>query len=232
MISRRPSHMSTIIVIFETSPSGANEPNGPVMPNPGPPLPSALAATASVSSAAERNVRDRRVDRDHRGAHRPEADVEKDEGGDRAQRPLVDRGTVETDRHHDLRADGLAELAPEHLADQEVTHDLDRPGRGARRPTHEHQGEEREQRDDGPECEIGRREPGRRDDRDRLEDRRSDCLLALGDPVPPELDEERDRRADDDHRRTAGAPRRARTRAAGGGRAHGRGARSSCPRGT
>ena len=51
MISSRPSHMSAIIVIFETSPSGANEPNGPVMPNPGPPLPSALAATASVSSA-------------------------------------------------------------------------------------------------------------------------------------------------------------------------------------
>jgi len=39
--------MRTIIVSFDTSPSGANEPYGPVMPKPGPPLPSALADTAS-----------------------------------------------------------------------------------------------------------------------------------------------------------------------------------------
>ena len=43
--------MRTIIVTFDTSPSGANDPNGPVIPKPGPPLPSALAETAIVSSA-------------------------------------------------------------------------------------------------------------------------------------------------------------------------------------
>ena len=118
MISSRPSHMRKIIVTFETSPSGANDPKGPVIPNAGPPFPSALADDANVSSAPSGTSADRGVDRDHRRADGPEADVEQDERGDRAQRALVDRCAVEPDRHDDLRADGLVELAAQDLAER------------------------------------------------------------------------------------------------------------------
>ena len=42
--------MSAIIVSFETSPRGANEPKGPFTPRPGPTLPIAVADAVSESS--------------------------------------------------------------------------------------------------------------------------------------------------------------------------------------
>ncbi len=51
-----------IIVIFETSPSGANEPIGPVIPNPGPTFPSAVAEAAERVERPEIDTGDRRVD--------------------------------------------------------------------------------------------------------------------------------------------------------------------------
>ena len=49
--SSRPIHMSTIIVTVEPSPNGANEPNGPANPKPGPTLPIVVAAAAMASMA-------------------------------------------------------------------------------------------------------------------------------------------------------------------------------------
>ncbi len=66
-------------------------------------------------------------------------------------------------------------------------------------PPDEHQREEREQREDRPEREVGAsRIPVVVMIEIGLEDRRSDRLLALGDAVAPELDEQRDRRDEDD----------------------------------
>ena len=199
MISRRPTHMSPIIVTFETSPSSRERSErARRCRTPGPTLPSVVADAASASSVPSADAGDRRVDRDDRRADGPEADVEEDEGRDRAKRPLVDGRPVESDRHHDLRAERLVDLAPEHLAEQEVAHDLDRAAGGARRATDEHQREEREEEQRRPEREVGARHARRRHDRDRLERGRADRRLALGDSVPPEHGGERCRGADDE----------------------------------
>ncbi len=79
-----------------------------------------------------------------------------------------------------------------------MAHHLDRARRRARRAAREHEREEGEQRDDGPEREVGSREPRRGDDRDGLEDRGPDGLLALGNAVSPQLDEQRDRGGEDE----------------------------------
>ena len=47
--SSRPSHISPISVIVETSLNGANDPKGPRCRKPGPTLPSVVAATPIVS---------------------------------------------------------------------------------------------------------------------------------------------------------------------------------------
>ncbi len=75
---------------FETSPSSANDPYGPAMPNPGPTFPSVVADAASESSVPTSDAADRRVDGDDRRADSPEPDVEEDEGRDGANGPLVD----------------------------------------------------------------------------------------------------------------------------------------------
>ena len=48
MISRRPIHISTIMIPFETSLKGANEPIGPAKPNAGPTFPSVVAEAATA----------------------------------------------------------------------------------------------------------------------------------------------------------------------------------------
>ena len=43
-ISSRPSHISAIMITVDRSLKGANEPNGPAKPKPGPTFPSVVAA--------------------------------------------------------------------------------------------------------------------------------------------------------------------------------------------
>ena len=50
MISRRPTHISTISTTFEKPLNGSYEPIGPAKPNAGPTLPSVAAAAAIASS--------------------------------------------------------------------------------------------------------------------------------------------------------------------------------------
>ena len=50
MISRRPIHMSTIMIPFETSLKGANEPIGPAKPNAGPTFPRVVADAATAAN--------------------------------------------------------------------------------------------------------------------------------------------------------------------------------------
>ena len=87
--------MSPIIVTFDTSPSGGERAERAGDPEAGAAVPERARGDGKRVERAERDVRDRRVDGDDRGADRPEADVEEDERRDRAQRALVDRRAVE-----------------------------------------------------------------------------------------------------------------------------------------
>ncbi len=70
---------------------------------------------------------ERGVEGDHSRAGHPDAHVEQDERGCRAERALVEHAPVEPDRDDLLGMHGLAQLAPERLPHQDVPDDLDRP---------------------------------------------------------------------------------------------------------
>ena len=213
MISSRPSHMSTIIVSLETSPSGANEPNGPVIPNPGPTFPSAVAETRQRVERAERHVADRGVDRDDRGADDPDADVEEDEGRDRAQRALVDRRAVQPNRA--CTTSGLTVWSSSRrriLPTRRWRTTLIEPVVEPAEPPTNISAKIVSSETSGQSAKSSVAIPGRRDDRDGLEDAGADRLLALRRCRSPRSGPSARSTRRARSRGRAGTPRRARTR--------------------
>ena len=93
MISRRPIHMSTIMIPFETSLKGANEPIGPAKPNAGPTFPSVVAEAATAANGeSSRSTRCASIE-EHDRPGDEDADVEQHERDHRADHPLVDRSS-------------------------------------------------------------------------------------------------------------------------------------------
>ena len=87
-----PEPHEPIIMTFETSLNGSNEPNGPGEAEAGADVPERRRRDGErVERRRAATPGDRRVDaRSARRRRRTEADVEEDERGDRAERPLVD----------------------------------------------------------------------------------------------------------------------------------------------
>ena len=180
--------------------NGSNDPNGPAKPNPGPTFPRVVAAAPIASRARHVETCARRLDRQDQRARQEEADVDHTERQDRPQRPLVDDAAVEPDRQDGLPVHRLVELAPQDLRDQEVPHDLDRTARRTGAATDQHHGHEGQRRQHRPVHEVGARVAGRGHHRDDLEDRLADGGLAGGvDVRPQQLEEEDQRRDEDDH---------------------------------
>ena len=107
--------MSPIIVILDTSPSSAYEPVRPGDAERGADVAEGRRRRRERVERPEPHTRDSGVDRDDGRADRPDADVEEDEGRDRAHRALLDRRAVETDRHDELGAQRLVDLAAQNL---------------------------------------------------------------------------------------------------------------------
>ena len=72
--------MSRIIVTFDVTRVVRERPVGPGDAEPGADVAECSRRCVNTSSASDSNASDRRVDRDHRCADGPDADVEEDEG--------------------------------------------------------------------------------------------------------------------------------------------------------
>ena len=145
-ISSRPIHMSTIMIPFETSLNGANEPIGPAKPKRGPDVPERAGRGGERLERRQLEAHAVRVEQEQDRPDDEDADVEEDEGDHRADHALVDREAVQPDGRDVLGMDGLVELTPQDPADHEMARDLHRAARRARGRAGEHERHEQHRR--------------------------------------------------------------------------------------
>ena len=200
------------MVSFETSPNSANEPNGPAKPNAGANVAKGRRGRGQRVERPDVDARDRRVDRDDRRPDSPEADVEEDEGRDRANGPLVDRPPVESDRHHDLGTQCLVDLASKDLAEKRWRTTLIEPPVEPAEPPTNISANRTRRSTGGQSAKFALAMPVVVKIEIGLEDGRPNRGLALGDAVAPERRGERPCGAEHAARRRAGTLRHERTR--------------------